>query len=274
MFAAVAALGFSSCDETWDDNPVLKGHEGVLTADFLNNPVMQDQTIMITDANKEGTFHLTCSQPDYGYAAVATYRVQCSLTQDFTEYEEIDQSFYNCAEINPLNADVAAAIEKLSGVKTEDDLPLPYQQLFVRLRSFLAQSESNTQYLSNVVSFKAVSADYLAIWVSDVPVDIYLRGGMNEWGTPSEWQFKTGPEENTWVIDNISISAGVEFKVADAAWGPLNLGSGDAEINPGDEYTLNSGENPGNIKMASDFTGKAVLTYKAGVYYLVLDPAR
>ncbi len=120
MFAAfAAALGFTACNETWDDNPVLKTHTGEIKADFLNNPVLQDQVIMITNDNKEGTFHLTCSQPDYGYAAVATYKVQCSLTEDFANYEEIAQSFYDCSEINPVNADVAAAIYYLSGVKAD-----------------------------------------------------------------------------------------------------------------------------------------------------------
>lgn len=269
-------LGFSSCGENWDDNPVLKTHEGVQTVNFLNNPVMQDQTIMLTDANKQGTFHLTCSQPDYGYAAIATYKVQCSLTEDFAKYEEIQQDFYNCAQINPVNGDVAAAIEKLSGVKTEADLPLPYQKLYMRLRSYVAQSEENTQYLSNVVSFAGVSADYLAIWVSDVPVDIFLRGGMNNWGNDgiegTEWQFKTGDEENTWVSSVVTIPAGTEFKVADSSWGSINLGAGDPTIKPGEAYNL-AASDAGNIKIDVDFTGIAHLRLEKGNYILTLDPA-
>ena len=177
MFAvAVAALGFSSCSETWDDNPVIKTHEGVQQADFLNEPVMKDQVIMLTDQNREGVFHMTCSQPDFGYAAVGTYKVQISLTEDFKTYEEVSQDFYDCGAINVLNGDVASILEKLSGVKTEDDLPLPYQPVYMRLRAYVAQDEAQTTFISNVVKFKGVSADYLAIWVSDVPIDMYLRG--------------------------------------------------------------------------------------------------
>lgn len=268
------ALGFSSCSETWDDNPVLNTHEGEKTANFLNNPVMQDQTIMLTNGNKEGTFHLTCSQPDFGYAAVATYKVQCSLTEDFAKYEEISQDFYNCAEVNPVNGDVAAAIQKLSGVKTEADLPLPYQKLYMRLRAFVAQSESNTQYLSNVVSFAGVSSDYLAIWVSDVPVNIYLRGGMNNWGNDgltAEWQFATGADENTWVTPVVTIPAGTEFKVADSSWGSINLGAGAPQIVAGEEYAL-AASDVGNIVMSADFTGVAHLKLEKGNYILTLDP--
>ncbi len=279
IFLSVAvcsiALGFSSCSETWDDNPVLKTHEGVKTANFLNYPAMQDQTIMLTSDNEEGKFHLTCSQPDFGYAALAAYRVQCSLTEDFQKYEEISQDFYNCAQINPLNKDVAAALEYLSNVKTEEDLPLPYQKLYMRLRAFIPQSEENTQYVSNVVSFAGVSADYLAIWVADTPVKIYLRGGMNNWGNDgldgTDWQFKTGAEKDTWETPVITIPAGTEFKVADADWSSINLGAVDPEINPGEAYNL-AASDAGNIKMAVDFTGIAYLKFEKGNYVLTLDP--
>ncbi len=143
------ALGFGGCKETWDENPVLVGHNGTLTADFLNQPVMKDYPLMITNENKTGSMLLTCSQPDYGYAAVATYKVQVSLTEDFAQYQEISQAFYDCSQIKPVNGDIAAAIEKLSGVKTEEDLPLPYQPMYVRLRSFIEQSPNNTEYISN-----------------------------------------------------------------------------------------------------------------------------
>lgn len=274
LSALAAVLGFSSCSETWDDNPVLKTHTGEIKADFLNNPVLQDQVIMITNDNKEGTFHLTCSQPDYGYAAVATYKVQCSLTEDFANYEEIAQSFYDCSEINPVNADVAAAIEYLSGVKSEEDLPLPYQKLYMRLKAYVAQSESNTVYISNPVAFKGVSADYLAIWVEGVPSAMYLRGEMNDWNAPDEYRFVTGPDKDTWIIPTVTLAAGTQFKVADATWGSINMGAGSsADIKPGERFALNAGENPGNIKLTEDFTGLVHLNLEAGIYYLTLDPA-
>lgn len=274
--AIAASVGLSSCNETWDNNPVLKTHEGVVTADFLNNPVMQDQYIMLTNENAQGTFHLTCSQPDFGYAAVASYQVQCSLTSDFANYEEISQVFYDCSEINPTNADVAAALEYLCDVKTENDLPLEYHKLYMRVKAYIAQSPDNTQFISNVVSFAGVSANYLAIWVADVPVDIYLRGGFDtDWAALPEYQFVTGSDKNTWVLDNVSVSSSVEFKIADSSWGPLNLGAGDnAVITPGEAYTLNGGENPGNLKLSEDFTGLIQLSLDNGVYTVIFDPAR
>lgn len=280
MFAvAVAALGFSSCSETWDDNPVIKTHEGEVKANFLNEPVMQNQPLMLTQENQDGSFHLTCSQPDFGYAAVATYKVQCSLTESFETFEEINQEFYDCGEINPLNADVAAALEKLAGVKTDADLPLPYNKLYMRLRAYVAQDEAQTQFISNVVYFDKIAADYLAIWVSDVPVNIYLRGGFpdaSDWGAVEQYQFVTGPEENTWVTKTISIPAGTEFKVADSSWGALNAGAGAAGalVTPGEPLVIDNGDNPGNLHVDVDFNGYAHLSLVKGTYTLTLVPGK
>ena len=279
MFAvAVAALGFSSCSETWDDNPVIKTHEGVQQADFLNEPVMKDQVIMLTDQNREGVFHMTCSQPDFGYAAVGTYKVQISRTEDFKTYEEVSQDFYDCGAINVLNGDVASILEKLSGVKTEDDLPLPYQPVYMRLRAYVAQDEAQTTFISNVVKFKGVSADYLAIWVSDVPIDMYLRGAFPEtggWEAIEKYQFVTGPTDNTWVTQTIDIANGTQFKVADSSWGACNWGAGNPTITPDTNYVLNTDPangGPGNITMSGNFHGYAMVTLSKGTYTLILVP--
>lgn len=273
----LAMLAFGSCKENWDDSPVLNGHEGTITANFLNKPAMQDQYLMLSTDNQEGYLHLTCSQPDFGYAAIATYKVQVSLNEAFPEdeYVEISQAFYDCAEINPLNKDVAAAIEKCAGIEDESQLPLDYTRVYVRLRAYIEQSPDNTQYLSNVVYFEHIGVDYFARWIAGKEMDMYLRGSFDEgWNALPEYQFVTGEEENTYVITHeVTLTAGTEFKVADAAWGPLNLGAGDdgnvVKINT--PYTLAGGDNPGNLTITEDFTGTVHLTEKAGTYTLILE---
>ncbi len=277
---AAVVLGMSSCSETWDDNPVVKTHEGIQEAAFLNTPVMQDMPIMITEENRDGSFHLTCSQPDFGYAASAAYNVQVSLTEDFAKYKEISQQFFVCSQINPLNKDVASILEELAGVKSEEDLPLPYTKVYMRLRAYIPQTEANTTYISNVVSFNAVSADYLAIWVADVPVNMYLRGGFPDtggWEAIEKYRFMTGPEENTWVTNTITIPADTEFKVADPSWSSeCNWGapkSGDTTIKVNEPFTLNTNPadgGPANIKLGEEFTGIAHLSLNNGVYTLTL----
>lgn len=290
MAVAASALGLSSCSETWDGNPVLETHDGIETKEFLNTPVLENEYIMLSQSNREGTFKLTCSQPDYGYAAVATYKVQVCLEKDFKDayvdedgnevpanYIELTQGFYNCSNINPLNHDMASAIENLNGVRTEDDVPIPYQEVFVRLRAFVAQDEAHTTYLSNVVSYKHIAADYLAVWIVGEAVDLYMRGGMNDWGAVPAWQFKTGDEENTWVLDNVTIGANVSIKVSTATWSTPNLGGDAGEnddsqmINANEKLAMTMGDNPGHMRLKEDFTGKVVLSLENGVYYITFD---
>ncbi|MDE6741335.1 MAG: hypothetical protein K2J58_03275 [Muribaculaceae bacterium] len=66
--------------------------------------------------------------------------------------------------------------------------------------------------------------------------EIYLRGGMNGWEAVDDWKFSTA-DGNVYTLDNVSIEAGVEFKVADAGWGTVNYG-GVEGIEPNTTVTL------------------------------------
>lgn len=281
--AVAAIIGLTGCSETWDGNPVLKTHEGTPTVNILNEPEMMNQEILLTADNALGNFHMTCSQPDYGYAAVASYKVQCSLTEDFARYEEVPQVFYDCAEINPLNSDIAACLEYLKDVKTEADLPIAAQPMYMRLYCYLEQSPENTGYYSNVIKYKGIGigGKYLAIWVSDLPTDIYLRGGLpldKDWNAIPAYNFVTGKKKDTWELRNVTIPAGTEFKIADSSWGSINYGGGnvtaadfqdDAKEQKGNNIPLDY--NGGNLKMMDDFHGTVVFGQKSGNYYALFQ---
>lgn len=278
LFALSLTLGFSSCQETWDNAPVLEGHEGIVFADFLNQPAMQDQYLMITQDNSEGSFHLTCSQPYYGYAAVATYKVQVSITGSFEEegvdYIELMQDFYDCSQINPVNHQVAAAIEKLAGVESDADLPMPWTKVYMRLYAYIDQSVENTQYLSNTVYFNHISANYFAIWTANEKADMYLRGSFDDgWAALPEYQFITSETEYQWIIPRkVTLPAGTKFKVADATWGPLNLGAGaNDEVTINEPFELAGGDNPGDLHINEDFSGSVIVTQEKGTYFLLLS---
>lgn len=66
--------------------------------------------------------------------------------------------------------------------------------------------------------------------------EVYLRGSMNNWEATDEWKFST-TDGNLYTLDNVSIEAGVEFKIADAGWGSINYGTNDA-IAPNTPATL------------------------------------
>jgi hypothetical protein len=83
---------------------------------------------------------------------------------------------------------------------------------------------------------------------------VYLRGGMNEWGAPEEWQFTTedGVNYSFTCSGDTKIAAEVEFKIADADWDKINYGAGGyVDVNDSMEWNYNDN----NSKLAEDFEG-------------------
>lgn len=100
----------------------------------------------------------------------------------------------------------------------------------------------------------------------DTPIDasaIYLRGDMNEWGTPAEWQFTTTDNDN-YCLANVTIAAGQEFKVADANFGAVNLG-GVAGMEADKAYVI--GTSMDNCTLATDFTGNVLFRSSTNEIY-------
>lgn len=108
---------------------------------------------------------------------------------------------------------------------------------------------------------------------ADQPAQIWIRGDMNSWNQDDAYEFYTTKSANVWETKIITIQANNEFKVADADWSAVNLGSNGTSIVPGQKYALGS---DGNIKIEEEFTGIAVLTYikDTGRYYLSLRPVK
>ena len=102
------------------------------------------------------------------------------------------------------------------------------------------------------------------------PAKIYLRGGMNEWGSPEDWMFSEGDAEGSYYFeckDEHIIPANTEFKIADADWGSYNYGAGGVvtvntkeEEEDGDEVGANWNYNADNSSLAADFTGTIFVT--------------
>ena len=81
LFAClVAVLSLNSCKE--DTDPQYNEP----TKFVLNTPALAAQYYELTE---DGTLDLSWSQPDYGYAAAATYKVSVSLLEDFSESMEL-----------------------------------------------------------------------------------------------------------------------------------------------------------------------------------------
>lgn len=167
-------LSAVSCNGPEEENPVLNKP----TKFTLNTPAFQKQYI---DLQATPTVNLTCSQPDYGFAAAVSYFAQVSLTEDFTDFIEIEEAYAKCDM--DVNAEaIAQAICKLRGVTSEDNYTdEPARTVFFRVRAQILDYEE-TNILSNVVSCEKVKG-YFAL---KLPGYIYLVGAPEGWSGPTE----------------------------------------------------------------------------------------
>ena len=167
-------LSAVSCNGPEVENPVLNKPTKLI----LNTPAFQKQYI---DLQNTSTMNLTCSQPEYGFAAAASYFAQVSLTEDFTDFIEIDEAYSKCDM--DVNAEaIAQAICKLRGVTSEDDYTdEPARTVYFRVRVKIIDYEE-TEILSNVVSCEKVKG-YFAL---RLPGYIYLVGEPEGWSGPTE----------------------------------------------------------------------------------------
>ena len=88
------------------------------------------------------------------------------------------------------------------------------------------------------------------------PVEIFVRGDMNSWGTGDEWKFETTDDKSFTL--HCTIEMGMEFKIADGDWNKYNWGPAGTEVYPDTEDLWNY--NAGNATMAEDFTGTISFT--------------
>lgn len=281
---AAVALGFSACNETWDDNPTIKAPNKEYT-DFLNEPELRETWITLdkAGADKSAALHMTCSQPDFGYAAVANYVVEVCLTPDFTkafadgtapeagDYYSTEYTFTDCAQINPLTDEIAECICKLKGWTDETMVqPEEYMKVYVRLRAFIPEAEELTTIYSQPKSFEHVRVTYYAASIPDLPAGIYVRGEMNGWGSPEADQFYTTAKRGIYIIKSYKINKGVKFKFADSGWADINLGAG-ANCVIGTAFRLDNGGASGNLTCPDDFEGRILIINKGGIWRACLQ---
>lgn len=102
---------------------------------------------------------------------------------------------------------------------------------------------------------------------------IFLRGGFDEsWNALPEYEFKTTSYEGVIMLENKTIEEGIEFKVADANWGPIDYGYNGGKIDFSKLQNVMLAKGGGNISMTSSFTGSFRLITLNGAYFMQLIP--
>ena len=109
FLSALAVMGLAACND--DKTPVLN----VPDSFTLNTPPTAEQYYELTP---DGTIELTCSQPDYGFVATATYSVEISLDKETTY--AVTSNNPNSAAFTINEADVAMGMCQLLGIENPD----------------------------------------------------------------------------------------------------------------------------------------------------------
>ncbi|MBQ9186609.1 MAG: SusE domain-containing protein [Prevotella sp.] len=190
---------FTSCKDDRDDNPTVKSP----TAFTVNTPATADQYIQLAADNN---INLTWSQPDYGYTANVTYRVQVGVKQDDgsvtwsvksvkdddgnvigSEPQYLASTYYTC-NATVSGEEIAMALNEIDGFKTIDDyVDKGFREIAFRVNASLYEVDkvvSGTAIVSEPVFFKHMAA-YCAI---KSPAYIYIVGDVNAigWAEPNE----------------------------------------------------------------------------------------
>lgn len=165
-------LAFSSCEKQ-DNSPVFREPSVFV----LNTPAYVNTTYDLENSSSIG---LTCSQPDYGFTAAVSYKVEVSLTGKWTEldvdYAELG-TVYNSARIDVDASELAAAMTALSG-KPESAFPF-ITELYVRLKASLTASGKG-EIVSNVVVLPNVRLHF-ALPPVITPEQMFINGQCNGW---------------------------------------------------------------------------------------------
>jgi hypothetical protein len=178
----------ASCDADRDSNPIIHT-DNAPTSFILNNPVQSAQYVDL----EKNSIYLTWSQPDFGYNAIATYKVQVGLVQadGNIKWNEKDGSpeyvisTYNTCQAEISGKNIAMEINQIDGL---DDIANyvdnGYREIAIRIHASInitsTEEVKGTSIFSNAVTFKNMRS-YAVI---KLPATMYLIGSPNGWKDP------------------------------------------------------------------------------------------
>ena len=193
LFAAFGML-FTSCDSDRDDNPTL-GPNHTANTFVVNTSAVADQYIQLSPDN---TVNLTWTQPNYGVNTVVSYSVEVGMNGT---WEPLETNYISC-NVQLSGEEIAKAICKLDGFKTEDDyVPMGFRQVDFRVTAKIQTTASDvvpgTTITSNVVSFNHMAA------YCNIPTKgtLWVIGSCCGWPEPSAGNKETLVDGNWFIME-------------------------------------------------------------------------
>ena len=212
---------FAACNSDRDDNPKL-GPNHTATDFVVNTSAVADQYIQLSPANN---VNLTWSQPNYGVNTVVNYKVQVGLVDNGSvkwSDEYLETSYTSCnAQLS--GEEIAKAICKLDGFKTEDDyVDMGFREIAMRvaanIQTTTSQLVEGTEIMSNVVSFKHMAA-YCNI---PTKAKLFIIGSCCNWPEPVASQKQT-LIDGGWFVEETEIGSNKFHGVVEMPAGDLTF---------------------------------------------------
>jgi len=166
IMTLLACLTFFWACET-DKGPTLLMPDSFV----LNTPIYVSG---IYDLRNTETVLLTTSQPDFGFTAATTYRVQVATESSFKDFVTLPTS-YTTARMEVSAKEMAVALVGLLGITDEADFPTDPFPVYIRLSAELLNGGS--QVLSNIIQLPKVRS-YFALDAMVMPDNMYLIGNV------------------------------------------------------------------------------------------------
>ena len=220
LIAAFSIL-FAACSSDRDDNPKL-GPNHTATDFVVNTSAVADQYIQLSPNN---TVNLTWSQPNYGVNTVVNYKVQVGLVENGSvnwSDEYLETSYTSC-NVQLSGEEIAKAICKLDGFKTEDDyVDMGFREIAMRvaanIQTTTSQLVEGTEIMSNIVSFKHMAA-YCNI---PTKAKLFIIGSCCNWPEPVASQ-KQKLIDDGWFVEETEIGSNKYHGVVEMPAGELTF---------------------------------------------------
>lgn len=253
---------FTACSDDNGSNPTL----GEPNSFVLNPSPLENATVELA---KSSTITLTCSQPDYGFPASATYNVWVGTEPDMSDAVLM----YINSKTATLELDAATLAAELTSILTadggkgltEEDFPLNipvYFQAEASITSTTGDYVEGTEIKSNIVCLKHVQLEFSLPPVV-APDELFLVGNFCGWNWDKAISMvKTyGEPDKFWHLVYIDDS-GLKFNT-NTAWDGGEVGFGGITVDPESELGDEIKDGGGNI--ASSKPGWYLMIVKCNV---------
>ncbi|MGN0230083.1 MAG: SusF/SusE family outer membrane protein [Muribaculaceae bacterium] len=240
LLLAVVAVGFTSCEEDRDSNPVW--NESAKTF-VLNMPAMAVNNVIDLEGSDAVVF--TTSQPNYGFPVSTVYTTWVSLDgNEFVALPTTSTSAVISIPAKEMN-------EALLGLVGDADVsePMPVK---VKLTAALYVDSEMGKAESNVIELPKVKI-YVPKVELTLPTKMHIVGGFaaSEGWTKFVAMAPAYSQEGMF-YGVVYLAEGDEFKInPDAGWKGNDMGTGQITLDGDIAATCENGDKGSNLKMGS-----------------------